>query len=167
MSGEILTVQHQKEALPFIYVKALAARARYATSAMGYGLDSVDLRIHAGGNHRPSVDLQLKAATTLEVGTDGRIRYRLPIKNYNDLRIKTMIPRLLVVLDLPKDESQWMTVTDEELVLKRRAYWLSLQLGFNEVGDQATVTVSLPDAQRLNVESLRHLMEQARRGQIP
>lgn len=167
MSGEILTVQHQKEALSFIYVKALAARARYATSAMDYDLDSVDLRIHAGGNHRPSVDLQLKAATTLEVGTDGRIRYRLPIKNYNDLRIKTMIPRLLVVLDLPKDESQWMTVTDEELVLKRRAYWLSLQSGFNEVGDQATVTVSIPDAQRLNVESLRHLMEQARKGQIP
>lgn len=134
---------------------------------MDYDLDSVDLRVHAGGNHRPSVDLQLKATTALEVGVDGRIRYRLPIKNYNDLRIRTMIPRLLVVLDLPKDESQWMTVTDDELVLRRRAYWLSLQSGFNDVGDQATVTVSIPDAQRLSVESLRHLMEQARSGRIP
>ena len=78
-----------------------------------------------------------------------------------------MIPRLLVVLDLPKDESQWMTLTDDELVLRRRAYWLSLQSGFNDVGDQETVTVSIPDVQRLSVESLRHLMEQARSGRIP
>ena len=50
----------------------------------------------------------------------------MPIKNYNDLRIFTQTPRLLVVLELPRDESQWMTVTAEELVPRRRAYWLSL-----------------------------------------
>ena len=167
MTGEILTVQHQKEALSVVYVKALAARARYATSTMDYDLDSVDLRIHAGGRHRPSLDLQLKASSGLEVGTSGHISFRLPIKNYNDLRVKTMIPRLLVVLDLPKDESQWMIVTDDELILRRRAYWLSLQSGFDDAGDQASVTVSLPSSQRLNVESLRLLMAQARNGQIP
>lgn len=167
MTDEILTIQHQQEALSVVYVKALAARARYTTSAMDYDLDSVDLRVHAGGRRRPSLDLQLKASSALEVGTDGRIKYRLRIKNYNDLRIKTMIPRLLVVLDLPKDESRWMTVTDEELVLRHRAYWLSLQSGFDDVGDQVSVTVSIPDSQQLNVESLRLLMAQARSGQIP
>ena len=78
-----------------------------------------------------------------------------------------MIPRLLVVLDLPKDESQWMIVTDDELILRRRAYWLSLQSGFDDAGDQASVTVSLPSSQRLNVESFGLLMAQARNGQIP
>ena len=45
---------------------------------------------------------------------------------------RTQTPRLLVVLELPADESQWMTVTREELVLRRRAYWLSLQQGHDE-----------------------------------
>ena len=44
MTGKMLTAQHQRRALPVVYVKILAARDRYATSTMDYDSDSVDLQ---------------------------------------------------------------------------------------------------------------------------
>ena len=75
-------------------------------------------------------------------------------------------PRLLVVFELPADESRWMTVTREELVLRRRAYWLSLQQGFAEDAEQQTVTVSIPEQNLFDVEGLRELIERSRKGEI-
>jgi hypothetical protein len=90
----------------------------------------------------------------------------LSIKNYGDLCVETQTPRLLVLFELPKDESRWMTVTPEELILRRRAYWLSLQQGHQGHTDQQTVTVHVPEANVFNVEALQKLMEQSRRGEI-
>ena len=81
----------------------------------------------AGGPLRPALDLQVKASAGFAEAQAGFRPFRLSIKNYSELRVETQTPRLLVVLELPQDESQWMTVTTEELVLRRRAYWLSLQ----------------------------------------
>ncbi len=71
-----------------------------------------------------------------------------------------------MVLELPEDESLWMSVTDEELVLRRRAYWLSLQHGHEEVFAQETVTVHIPDRNLLDVAVVRDLMERSRKGDI-
>ena len=103
----------------------------FATSTPEPDRDSVDLRVQAGGPRRPALDLQLKATTSLDQPSDGFLRFRLNIKNYDDLRVATQTPRLLVVLELPRNQSQWMTVTSEELVLRRRAYWLSLREGYD------------------------------------
>ena len=75
-------------------------------------------------------------------------------------------PRLLVVFELPADESRWMTVTGEELVLRRSAYWLSLQQGFAEDAEQQTVSVSIPEKNLFDVEGLRELIERSRKGEI-
>ena len=90
----------------------------------------------------------------------------MSIKNYNDLRVPTQTPRLLVVLELPTDESRWVTVTPEDLVLRRRAYWLSLQRGHDEVVGQQTVTVRIPEQNVFDVEALLALMERSRMGEI-
>ena len=90
----------------------------------------------------------------------------MTIKNYNDLRVETQTPRLLVVLDLPQDEAQWMTVTTEELVLRRRAYWMSLQRGHEEAVRQETVTIRIPEGNVLDVATLQTLMERSRNGDI-
>ena len=105
-----------------MYVEALAARAGYSTSTPQPDRDSVDLHIQAGGPRRPALDLQLKATVNVGEPRDGALAFRLPIKNYDDLRVPTQTPRLLVVLELPTDETRWMTVSPEELVLRRRAY---------------------------------------------
>ena len=120
MTVTLLTIPDQKEGLSLAYVKALAARAGFSTGVPEPDRDSVDVRIMAGGPRRPALDLQLKATADLPEAQDGFRRFRLRIKNYDDLRVETQTPRLLVVLDLPPDEAQRMTVTTEELVLRRR-----------------------------------------------
>ena len=166
MTDSLLTESDKKEALSRVYAKALATQAGYSTSVPDLDRDSIDLQIHAGGPRRPTLGLQLKATTQLRENRDGDLPLRLPIKNYSDLRLETVNPRLLVVLELPEDESQWMTVTGEELVLRRRAYWLSLQNGHEDVMGQRTVTVYIPKDQVLNVITLQEIMELTRRGEI-
>ena len=162
----VLTATDQKEQLSLAYVNALAAGAGFATSVPVPDRDSVDLRVQAGGPRRPALDLQLKATAALQMSQAGFVSFPLKIKNYDDLRIETQTPRLLVVLELPADESRWMMVTDEELVLRRRAYWLSLQQGFSERAAQQTVTVRIPESNLLDVDALRDLMERSRSGGI-
>ena len=166
MTATLLTGPDQKEGLSVAYVKAMAARAGFSTAVPEPDRDSVDVRIMAGGPRRPALDLQLKATTDLAEAQDGFRRFRLRIKNYDDLRVETQTPRLLVVLDLPQDETQWITVTAEELVLRRRAYWMSLQQGHEEVVRQETVTVRIPEGNVFDVATLRTLMERSRSGDI-
>ncbi len=166
MTGTLLTGADQKEALSRVYVKALAARAGYSTSVPEPDRDSVDLRMQAGGAGRPALDLQLKATTGFAEPQGGLLPFRLSIKNYNDLRVLTQTPRLLVVLELPTDESRWVAVTPEDLVLRRRAYWLSLQQGHDEVTGQQTVTVHIPEQNVFDVKALLALMERSRMGEI-
>lgn len=162
----LLTVPDQKEGLAVVYVKALAVRAGFVAAKPDLDRDSVDLQIMAGGPMRPKLDLQLKATAVLAESEDGVRRIRLSRKNYDDLRVDTQTPRLLVVLELPPEEEKWMTVTTEELVLRRRAFWLSLQVDFEEAGERETVTVSIPERNLLDVDSLRALMERSRKGTI-
>ena len=164
--NKMLTSADQKERLSLVYVKALAARVGFTTSEPDLDRDSVDVSIHGGGPYRPSLDLQLKATTKLGPELNGYHSFSsLSIKNYNDLRVETQAPRLLVVLDLPQDESRWMTVTPEELILRRRAYWLSRQ-GKGAVSNRQTVTVHIPVGNLLNVESLKTLMGRSRKGEV-
>ena len=114
---------------------------------------------------RPAVDLQLKATVNLSESADGDCRFALKRRNYDLLREETLIPRLLVVLELPRDEERWITITAEELILRRRAYWLNLR-GFEETESRATVTVRIPMTNVFDVDSLRSLMDQSRRGSI-
>ena len=166
MTNALLTAADRKEGLSLVYAKALATRAGYSTSVPSPDRDSIDLRIQAGGPRHPALDLQLKATVNLRRTRAGILRFRLSIKNYDDLRAETQTPRLLVVLELPKDELRWLTVTPESLVLRRCAYWLSLQKGHDKVVRQESVTVHIPEGNVFNVSALKDLMERSRKGEI-
>ena len=127
----------RRKPCPRAYAQAVAARAGYLTSVYDFDRDGVDLRIQAGGDMRPALELQLKATINLGRPRDGHFRFRLNRRNYDLLRDQTQTPRLLVVLDLPRDQREWMTVTVDELVLRRCAYWLNLK-GF-EATEKSTV----------------------------
>ena len=114
---------------------------------------------------RPALDLQLKATINLGQPQDGFYKFPLKVSNYDTLRVPTQTPRLLVVLDLPEDEDQWLTISATELIMRRRAYWLNLR-GYEESTNTATVTVSIPVGNVFDVDNLHTLMEQSRRGAI-
>lgn len=165
MSDAVLTDSSRKEALSCVYACAIAARAGYMTTTLLPDLDGVDLQIRAGGAMRPALDLQLKATVNLKRRSDGHLVFPLKRRNYDLLRIGTQTPRLLMVLDLPRDKGRWMSVTKNKLILRRRAYWLNLH-GCKEVKNKTSVTVAIPKENLFDVKNLRSLMKRSRGGTI-
>ena len=167
MADALLSTPDKAEELSRVYVRAVAAGAGYVTSVPDYDRDGVDLQIRAGGEEeemRAGIDLQLKATVNL-ADSGGRFRFPLPIRNYNLLRVPAQTPRLLVVLDLPEQQSRWLALTTEKLVLRRCAYWANLT-GRKRTSNRNSITVSLEKNNLFNVEGLRGLMERSRTGTI-
>ena len=165
MNDRLLATADREEALSRVYARAVAASAGYVTAETDFDRDGIDLRIQSGGAMRPALDLQLKATINLTASPDGHYRFPLNRRNYELLRMETQTPRLLVVLDLPRKEERWITITTDELVLRRRAYSLSLS-GYDATDNRSSVTVRLPMENVFDVASLRSLMDQSRRGAI-
>lgn len=160
----VMTENEQKQQLSVAYVHAVAARAGYACQVTVVDEDSVDVTIAARGKvhdrsilRSPRLEVQLKA-TAQESPENGHLAFPLPVKNYDDLRCDTMIPRLLVVLLLPECHTEWLEQSEDCMITRRCAYWTSL-LGQPEKTNRRTVTVHLPRKQRFTVESLREMME--------
>jgi hypothetical protein len=161
----LLTDEDVESVLSGAYVRAIAGHAGYLCGTPSEpDRDSVDLQISAGGHMRPKLDVQLKSTIRLN-GDASSFRYRLKKKNYDDLRINTQTPRLLVVLDLPDDQATWLTADVDQLVIRRCAYWLSLH-GMPETPNAANVTVSIPRANVFDVAAITRLMEMSRSGRI-
>ena len=110
---------------------------------------------------RPAIDLQLKATVKLNPAGNRHYRFKLNRRNYDLLRIQTQTPRVLVVLDLPRYEDQWIKVTTDELALRRCAYWLSL-VGADETDNRSSVTVLIPMENVFDVKNLRLIMDRGR-----
>ena len=165
MAGILLTLPDREEALSRAYVAAVTAGAGYVTALMDFDRDGVDVQIRAGGSMNPALDIQLKATINLGEPTNGVFHFALKSRNYALLRGQTMIPRILVVLALPKDRNAWLSVSPEQLVVRRCAYWTSL-VGLPETDNKESVTVSIPTGNRFDVDGLMALMEQARTGAV-
>lgn len=152
-----------KEELSLAYVHAVASRAGFAVETIRKDRDSVDLKIMARGRlhaaatlESPELSVQLKATQRdLPPGEDPY--FDLPVHNYADLSKRTMVPRILVVLFMPNDETQWVTVTDEALTMRRSAFWMSL-LGASPSPNATTHRVRLPQNQAFEPVILRDLL---------
>lgn len=154
-----------ESSLSIAYVHAVAAHAGYTCGEPpGPDRDSVDIQIAAGGSMRPKIDLQLKATTRLS-GSGEDFSFPLKVKNYEDLRIETQTPRILVVLDLPAEREEWLSVTVEELVIRRAAYWLSLK-GWPPTENSVSVTVRIPKSNIFDTNTLCDLMAKSRTGSL-
>jgi hypothetical protein len=163
-----MTDNEQKQQLSIAYVHAIAASAGFACERPVVDDDSVDVMIAAQGKvhdtsvlRSPRIEVQLKA-TSQDVLAEEHLPYPLPIKNYNDLRNETAVPRLLVVLLLPPNPTEWLEQSEEQMISRRCAYYLSL-LGQPDSSNTTTVTVRLPRTQCLTATNLREMMERVSR----
>lgn len=99
----------------------------------------------------------MKSTSQTPIEQHGKYSYSLKAKNYNELRsTHTGASQLLIVLFLPSDVESWLVHSEECLVARRCAYWLSLR-GAPEI-DQDSRTVYIPRANQLSVLALRALM---------
>src|SRR5258708_4926643 len=127
-----MTRNHRQEALCRACIQAVAGQwgMTYATPFPDYGTDLVLGEIEIVGNSLVEsgnrVDVQAKS-TALPQQASELIPFDLDIRTFNWLRAtRHGNPRILVVLVLPEDESQWLTQTSEEFVVRHCVYWLSV-----------------------------------------
>ena len=138
----MMAPNEQKARFSLSYIEAVASHAGLQVVETKVDHDSIDGVLIADFGQRPRIEFQAKA-TTRDVIRDSRIHFPLTVKNYDDLRIEAINPRVLIVLIMPKETHQWINQTGDELCLRHCAYWLSVK------GEPATVnthsiTVQVP-----------------------
>jgi len=154
-----MTENLRKEQLSLAYARTIAGLAGFNLSIPEVDNDSVDIQVQASGDFHsssPRLDIQLKATADPAAVRPDSVSWRLKQKNYDDLRRRTMVPRVLVVMVLPAGMADWYGQSEDELSVRKAAYWLSL-VGAPGV-DHDTTTVSIPRAHLLTPKALRQLM---------
>jgi hypothetical protein len=122
------------------------------------GIDvTLDLVAKRNGRLGPAgfkLDIQAKS-TTAFVRTESEVKYDLRRENYDDLRVTSVaVPRILVLLVLPANEPDWLAITEEAMLLRHCAFWLSLK-GWPPTTNTQTVRIALPRSNLFTVESLQ------------
>ena len=152
----------RQEALMRAYVRAVVAQAGMSAfePEPDYG---TDLCVRAIVDHDGAaddaglqLDFQLRSTTRATVGPNG-LTYELDADTYRKLRLQISVPRYLVVLDLPGEETQWLEQTPDALILRRCAYWYSLS-GEPERDNASTVTIAIPAGNVFSANWLRATM---------
>ena len=94
------------------------------------------------------------------------VRYPLNLKNYNDLRINALVPRILVVVLVPENLADWLVQSEDELLMRHCGYWVSLR-GLPETVNATTVTVELPRSNQFTVEAVVSMFQRISNGGLP
>jgi hypothetical protein len=168
----VLIRTHRQESLSRAYIQAIASRCGLNCSFrdFAYGIDVTVHLIQRRDNRYVesgfNLDIQAKSSFAATVA-DKQVVYDMEVKTYDDLRDPDVgTPRILVLLVQPENETDWIEMTEEELMIRRCAYWLSLK-GQGPTMNSSTIRVSIPRANRFSVEALQGIMERLRNGEDP
>ncbi|MGF1472420.1 MAG: DUF4365 domain-containing protein [Rubrobacteraceae bacterium] len=163
-------LSQRKEQFSIAYLHAVASVAGYRTATPNVDDDSIDWCVKARGRHgrirSPQVDLQLKCTEQVAC-RNGSFAFPLSVKNYNELRGSDVhVPRILVVVFVPEAIHLWLDQSEERLLMKHCAYWVSLREAAPR-SNTASVTVSLPRTNRFTVSALEDMMSRIGNGGTP
>lgn len=110
--------------------------------------------------------MQLKC-TERPVPQNGILSYPLKLKNYDDLRdANVLVPRILVVLFVPDNLTDWVEHTEQQMLVRHCAYWVSLR-NLPATPNTTSVNVQIPQGNTLNPASLRDIMARIGGGGLP
>jgi hypothetical protein len=155
-----LDINRQKEQLSVAYVHAVASAAGCSVKDVKVDDDSVDLsvvsRMEGKKLHAPELNIQLKA-TSQDFMDESELTYPLKLKNYDDLRKKTLVPRILVVMVLPDEPAKWLKQAEFKTHLYRCCYWVSL-LGQQATTNTTSVSVKIPRKNILTPDAISSMM---------
>jgi Domain of unknown function (DUF4365) len=172
-----LSEQDVESELSYAYLHAVASHASMSCHPSNRHQDNagIDAMITAWGpfgtsSLRNEIDIKVQLKATVETlpTVNGKMSYFFRgAGQYADLitrRVAT--PRLLVVLCLPRDRIEWLTIGQESLALKRCAFWVSLrdaQPSTNPSGQ----TIRIPCDQILDAAALRVLAAAVAANEVP
>lgn len=165
--ANMLTRNQIEAELSLAYVQAVAATETFSVDVPRIDSDSVDVVISGKGKihpsslrHSPRIEVQLKASINAKPNGDGDIPFDLTIKNYDDLRAETMLPRLLILFVLPHQQVDWLIHQPDKLILQKCCYYLNLK-GLPESTNSGHHRVYVPTANILTPSALKNLMIKA------
>ena len=167
----MLTIPHCKESLSRAYVTAVVGRARHKlnwNSEHDYGVDGYVRKIEKRGprHYETGFGFDFQSKTTTKWSLQGtEIVYDLEADAHNDLLSRAgtgVLPFLLVLLCIPKDEAVWLDVSHDKLILQKCAYWL--QLDGVITNNTVTRRVRLPTANVFSPKAVGDLLEAVKTG---
>jgi len=172
-----LTQQNVESELSYAYLHAVASRTNMACQVASRHADDagIDASLTAwapfpDGGYLTEVDLNVQLKATIQPPADDGTSYSYfvrGVKRYDGLRQETVAtPRILVVLFLPADAGQWLSHSEEELVLRRCAYWVSMR-GAPPSDNETGATVNIPKSQTFAPDDLIGLVARLCRRDIP
>jgi len=166
-----MDLNKQKELFSIAVVKAMMAQCGYKCGSWDVDDDSIDFTIgQTGGKgtiRSPKLDVQMKC-TGQDVLEAAGLKIQLKRKNYEDLRDTTRgTPAILVVMLVPDDVNDWITVDNEQrYCLYRHAWWYSLA-GSPSLTIKTDPTITVPRNQQLSPGVITSLMDKVAKKQWP
>lgn len=161
-----MTENDIKEDISRSFLEIIANRTGYYswTAKKDFGVD-VRYTKSVADNHRYleqpwCVSIQLKSTTEKGVTVvDDYIKYPLEAKTYNDLvsMSRHVIPLILVLFILPENENEWVKLTSNDLVVKKCAYWFTLENGTEKTTNTHKVTISIPQSNLIDLSFFNNL----------
>ncbi len=140
------------------YVEAVAAVADFNIMSWAVDNDSIDVGFGTSKRHHARLEAQLKATYSRLKRDEKELRFPLSLKNYNDLRSDTCVPRILIVMAMPSQEPEaWIEQDSTRLVLMHCAWWRSLS-GEPSTTNTDSVTVPIPIENIFSPKGLTHIM---------
>lgn len=167
----MITQQHTEEDLSKAYVMAVGAKAGLSVhfrDAHDYGVDGSLHQVSIVNGKRQesgySFDFQLKASKRCSIDAASSLVYDLDADTYNFLcdraRENRATPIVLLLLALPEDEADWLSVSPERMIMKKACYWTKIDGKFTD--NVATKRVAIPQGRLFDVAAAGELMRQVR-----
>lgn len=173
----MITIQHKQEQISKSFVIATAAAARVnleITKEHDYGVDGTFMGVAArvqgiDGNGKEhfrlvesgiKVDFQLKCSKQWRFEGDNVV-WSIPNKTFNDMvtRPNYAVSLFLVLMCLPEDLDQWVTTSEEHLVLRRCCYYVKL-VGAPKQNEGSNSQIEIPRVNVLTPDAVIALLAQ-------
>lgn len=163
LTGGGMELNDRKEEFSYSYVWAISATAGFVFELARVDRNSIDCRFRAlDSTHKkaPAIEVQMKCTSKLDFDGDD-VKFVLPVNNYNHLRARVIVPRILIVVHVPEVAADWLVSGGEQKSeIRYCAYWRSLR-GEPATKNEATVTVPIKRTSLFTRSALEAMMDRA------
>jgi hypothetical protein len=167
------TQQDIESRLSYAYLHAVVSHAGFVCrpATPDEDKEGIDAAVTAYGSFpgtwrtQVTINVQLKATVKTPTDDGSYLSYSVQgIRRYDKLREDHREPvRILVILFLPQANADWLNCSENELILKKCAYWVSLR-NASASDNQTAQTVKIPKNQLFSQDNLNTLINRLALG---
>lgn len=162
------------EDLQISYISALCASVGIDYDIQGHDADSTDAIIKKkiilpnGSWYFSQLRIQSKSTFGESQYEDkgDQIKYKLKVKNYNDLCTQATAPIILGLFILPKEDSTWVNWSIDELLVKGTMYWMDFSSN-TPSSNSETITVTIPKSNVVSPDTLLEILTKIAKEEWP